>query len=82
MKDVYNLRSRNYLLGKLENWNRKEPVNVSEYTIEHIMPQNEHLSGEWQKELGSDWEKVHAEYLHTIGNLTLTPTFRSGIGKF
>lgn len=39
-KDVYNFRSRNYLLHSLENYNRKEIVNTDDYTIEHIMPQN------------------------------------------
>lgn len=72
IRDVYNLKSRNYLLGKLENHERKEKVNIESYTIEHVMPQNENLSPEWRRELGKDWEKVHAEYLHTIGNLTLT----------
>ena len=72
IKDVYNLRIRNYLLNKLENQDRKERVIVEEYTIEHIMPQNENLSKEWRQELGEDWEDVHDKYLHTIGNLTLT----------
>ena len=72
IKDVYNFRSRNYLLRKLENHNRKELVNVESYTIEHIMPQNENLSNEWKQEVGENWKEVHDKYLHTIGNLTLT----------
>ncbi len=72
VKDIYHFRNRNYLLSKLENHDRKELVRVETYTIEHIMPQNEQLSAEWQQELGSDWQEVHARYLHTIGNLTLT----------
>jgi len=72
IKDVYNLRIRNYLLNKLENQDRKERVIVEEYTIEHIMPQNENLPKEWRQELGENWEDVHDKYLHTIGNLTLT----------
>ncbi len=72
VKDVYNFRSRNYMLRKLENYEQKELVNVESCTIEHIMPQNEQLSAEWRKELGPDWQEVHARYLHTIGNLTLT----------
>lgn len=72
IKDVYNFRNRNYLLRKLENYNRKEPVDVESYTIEHIMPQNENLSPEWQQELGDKWQETHAKYLHTVGNLTLT----------
>jgi uncharacterized protein with ParB-like and HNH nuclease domain/predicted transport protein len=71
-KDVYNFRSRNYLLNKLENFNRKESVNVDDYTIEHILPQNPELSQEWRNMLGPDWKKIQEQYLHTIGNLTLT----------
>ena len=69
-KDVYNLRTRNYLLRKLENHERKEPIRVQDYTIEHVMPQS--LSEEWQSELGENWRDTHGKYLHTIGNLTLT----------
>lgn len=72
IKDVYNLRNRNYLLHKLENINRKEKVYIEDYTIEHIMPQNDKLSTTWQKDLGNNWKEVHSKYLHTIGNLTLT----------
>jgi len=71
-KDLYNFRSRNYWLRKLENHNWKERVNVEEYTIEHIMPQNENLSTIWQQELGKNWKEIHTKYLHTLGNLTLT----------
>lgn len=72
IKDVYNFRNRNYLLRKLENFNRKEIVDIESYTIEHIMPQNPNLSQEWRQDLGEQWEEVHKVYLHTLGNLTLT----------
>lgn len=72
IKDLYNFRSRNYLLSKLENFNRKEFVNVDEYTIEHILPQNPDLSKAWQSMLGENWKQVQETYLHTLGNLTLT----------
>lgn len=72
IKDIYNLRIRNYILRKLENHDRKEKVDVEGYTIEHIMPQNENLSDEWKQELGANWVEIHSRYLHTIGNLTLT----------
>jgi uncharacterized protein with ParB-like and HNH nuclease domain/predicted transport protein len=73
VKDVYNLTNRrNYLLRKLENHGRKEPVDVETYTIEHILPQNENLYPEWRAELGQHWQAVQERYLHTIGNLTLT----------
>ena len=34
------------------------------------MPQT--LAPEWRVELGSKYEQIHAQWLHTIGNLTLT----------
>jgi uncharacterized protein with ParB-like and HNH nuclease domain/predicted transport protein len=72
IKDLYNFRSRNYLLSKLENFNRKEFVNVNEYTIEHILPQNSDLSPVWKTMLGENWKHIQETYLHTLGNLTLT----------
>jgi uncharacterized protein with ParB-like and HNH nuclease domain len=72
IKDVYNYIRRNYLLGKLENYQRKEQIQVVNYTIEHIMPQNARLSEAWQQELGPEWKDIQTRYLHTIGNLTLT----------
>lgn len=71
-RDLYNFRSRAYWLRRIENHNRKELVQVDEYTIEHIMPQNENLSEEWQNMLGPEWKRIHETYLHTLGNLTLT----------
>jgi len=72
LKDVYNFRSRNYLLESLENFKRKELVNAENYTIEHIIPQNINTPTEWQNELGDNWESVKEKYLHTLGNLSLT----------
>jgi uncharacterized protein with ParB-like and HNH nuclease domain/predicted transport protein len=70
--DLYNFRRRSYFLRVLENYGRKEHVTIEDYTIEHIMPQNENLSKEWQAALGDDWQDVQLKYLHTLGNLTLT----------
>jgi uncharacterized protein with ParB-like and HNH nuclease domain/predicted transport protein len=72
VRDVYNFRNRNYLLDKLENHGRKEPIRVDDYTIEHVMPQNPDLSPEWQNQLGPHWQLVQERLLHTLGNLTLT----------
>lgn len=72
MRDLYNFRSRSYWLRRMENHGRKERVMVEDYTIEHILPQNEALSKEWQAELGTDWQRVQQDWLHTLGNLTLT----------
>ncbi len=71
-RDLYNFRSRTYWLRRLENYDRKERVNVSEYTIEHILPQNTNLNQDWVQALGPDWQKIQQKYVHTIGNLTLT----------
>lgn len=58
------------MLRKLENYGRKEPVDVSEYSIEHVVPQT--LSEAWETELGENFQETHETYLHTLGNLTLT----------
>lgn len=71
-KDLYKFRSRSYWIRRLENHNRKERVSVDEYTIEHILPQNENLSSAWKKALGTEWQRIQQTYLHTLGNLTLT----------
>ena len=71
-RDLYNFRSRSYWLRRLENYGRKERVPVDQYTIEHILPQNEKLSEQWQVDLGPEWERVQQTWLHTLGNLTLT----------
>ncbi|MCC7540574.1 MAG: DUF1524 domain-containing protein [Deltaproteobacteria bacterium] len=71
-RDLYNFRSRSYWLRRLENHGRKERVGVDQYTIEHILPQNENLSTEWQAALGPEHERVQQTWLHTLGNLTLT----------
>jgi uncharacterized protein with ParB-like and HNH nuclease domain len=42
---LYNLRIREHVLRKLENIHHgKEPIDIENYTIEHIMPQNKDLS--------------------------------------
>jgi len=72
VRDLYNFRSRSYWLRRVENFGRKERVPVDEYTIEHILPQNENLRPEWQAALGPDWQSIQQAWLHTLGNLTLT----------
>lgn len=72
LRDLYNFRSRSYWLRRLENHGKKERVDVENYTIEHILPQNESLSKEWQAELGPEWQHLQQTWLHTLGNLTLT----------
>jgi uncharacterized protein with ParB-like and HNH nuclease domain len=51
-----------------------EPVLLDGCWIEHVLPQSvtDDADGKaWKAALGPDWDKVHAEWLHTPGNLTL-----------
>ncbi len=68
--DFYSFKKKKYFFERLENFERKERVYTREYTTEHIMPQT--LEGEWEKDLGENFQAIHDKYLHTIGNLTLT----------
>ncbi len=72
VRNLYSFNRRSYWLRRFENHDRKERVMVQDYTIEHILPQNENLNADWQAELGKDWKRIRAQYLHTLGNLTLT----------
>ncbi|GAA5107630.1 DUF262 domain-containing protein [Orbus sasakiae] len=77
-RNIYALSSGNkqYLFSRLENSNSREQINVierlqnSEYSIEHIMPQN--LNNEWKESLGQNFTEIHNKWLHTLPNLTLT----------
>lgn len=69
-KDMYNFSRRDYLLRKLENYERKEPIQYDEYTVEHVMPQT--LTDEWKQDLGIMYSYIHEMRLNKIGNLTLT----------
>lgn len=73
-KDIFNLKNKDYILFKFENWKHDKEIHKEDgfYTIEHIMPQKPDLSEEWQLELGDNWREIHKKYLHTIGNLTIT----------
>jgi len=71
-RNLYVFKRRSYWLRRFENYGRKERVIVQDYTIEHIMPQNEHLNEQWKQALGEDWKRIHDHYLHTLGILTLT----------
>ncbi|GAA9152011.1 hypothetical protein BTM352_15510 [Helicobacter pylori] len=68
--DFYKFKKNKYFFERLENFDRKEPVNTQECTIEHIMPQT--LTEKWERDLGGNFQAIHDKYLHTIGNLTLT----------
>nr|WP_304147153.1 DUF262 and DUF1524 domain-containing protein [Methanobrevibacter smithii] len=66
-----------HVLIAIENTEGKEFVSTENSSIEHIMPQN--LTKDWENELGSNYEEIHGIYLHTLGNLTLTP-YNSELG--
>ena len=70
--DLFGRRILWHLLERLENANTKEPSDTSEYSIEHVMPQNENLDSAWKTMLGSSWQEVQKTWLHRLGNLTLT----------
>lgn len=70
--DLYGLRICWYILIQLENAEQNEPSPTSEYSIEHIMPQNIDDIPEWQEMLSDEWENIHQTWLHRLGNLTLT----------
>lgn len=73
---LYDSRSQRRLTYILESINRAYSDGTGGYTVldddatvEHIMPQT--LTDAWKRALGSDWERIHQEYVHTLGNLTL-----------
>lgn len=74
VRNLYTNRLRGYWPYRMENHSRlKDRITIDDgYTVEHIMPQNPHLSKEWQHALGLEWKQVQETWLHTLGNLTLT----------
>lgn len=71
--DIYHRRRVcKLVLDRLENDGSKEPSDTSQYTIEHILPQSPRLSREWTEMLGDNWPDIQREWLHRLGNLTLT----------
>jgi hypothetical protein len=71
-EEIYGKRVCFDLLDRLENYGSKEPTDTSKYTIEHIMPRNETLVPEWRTMLGDKWQDIQRQWLHRLGNLTLT----------
>ena len=52
-----------------EDITKSRPKDDKKLQLEHIMPQK--LSDGWREEIGQDYERVHQELLHNIGNITL-----------
>ena len=67
------------ILEQIErSFGHHELVDLSTATIEHVMPQT--LTPNWERELGEGAIEQHAQWLHTLGNLTLTG-YNSEIGN-
>lgn len=69
-KPLYKKPICKFVLSVIEN-STKEHIDVSNLTIEHILPQKENAAV-WKKEVGDDYSHVYEIYLHTLGNLTIT----------
>jgi len=75
--NLYQSKYDRAVLGALELaiQAKSEPVLLDGCSIEHVMPQTvddaEDDGRAWIAALGAEWRPVHAEWLHTPGNLTL-----------
>lgn len=69
-KPLYKKNICKFVLSVIEN-STKEHIDVSNLTIEHILPQKENAAV-WKKEVGANYSSVYEVYLHTLGNLTIT----------
>ena len=73
VRDLYNFRAVATGSAGSRTTAARSASFVDEYTIEHIMPQNDNLSERVEgRTLGPSGSDVHAAKLHTLGNLTLT----------
>lgn len=71
VKNLYQTKIDKYTLFQLEKYSNKEVVHLNgDITVEHIMPQK--LTPTWKIDLGKKYEEIHSEFLHTVGNLTLS----------
>ena len=69
--NFFNFRYCKFYLSLIEEKLTKSRPDLSDekLQIEHIMPQT--LNDAWEKMLGDNYESVHQELVHNIGNLTL-----------
>jgi uncharacterized protein with ParB-like and HNH nuclease domain len=66
-----NIDKAKLILERLEeSFKHHESIDFTNARIEHIMPQV--LTEWWKNELGENFEEDYDEWLHTVGNLTLT----------
>lgn len=72
----FNLYEGNYpnqLLKALEMahpYKERADISHPEVQVEHIMPQS--LTHEWEQTLGPEARRIHSQWCHTPGNLTIT----------
>jgi uncharacterized protein with ParB-like and HNH nuclease domain len=68
------LYERGYTKHVLETFERsrghKEPADLRETEIEHVLPQT--LNQGWRSALGPEADRIQADWLHSPGNLTLS----------
>lgn len=68
------LYQRGYTREVLEALERarghKEPADLNAAQVEHVMPQT--ITDAWMESLGPDAQRIHADWLHRPGNLTLS----------
>ncbi|SEA43145.1 Uncharacterized conserved protein, contains ParB-like and HNH nuclease domains [Bowdeniella nasicola] len=77
-RDFYKTKRewRNYLFECLENLNSRDSRDIvkrledGELSVEHIMPQT--LTDSWRRDLGAEADVIHENWLHRLGNLTVT----------
>lgn len=77
-KDFYHVSAaqRNYFWESLENGTSNDVRDIAgallhgDVSIEHVMPQT--LTTDWREELGPAAHRIQAEWLHRLGNLTVT----------
>ncbi|GIW85803.1 MAG: hypothetical protein KatS3mg108_0127 [Isosphaeraceae bacterium] len=65
-----NIRLRLMLECLERSYGHREPADLSQTTIEHVLPQK--LTEQWRVELGDDAETVWNRLVDTLGNLTLS----------
>lgn len=67
----YGRGTTRFILCKLEkSFEHKEVVDLSNVTIEHVLPQK--LNPKWEEDLGPQADEIQSAWLNTFGNLTLT----------
>lgn len=71
-QDFYKFNRNNYFFDRIENYGKREYISTKNYTIEHVLPQNKNLSNNWKQMLGENWSEIQDNYIHKLGNLTLT----------